>query len=50
MNLDREVRHKSEDIDDDVLMDAIKAMKRRVRIVNRFELLQRIVRKENRKQ
>jgi hypothetical protein len=35
MNLDREVRHKSEDIDDDVLLDAIKAIGHRVRIVNR---------------
>jgi hypothetical protein len=35
MNLDLEVRHKSEDIDDVVLMDAIKAIGRRVRVVNR---------------
>jgi hypothetical protein len=35
MNLDREIRHKSEDIDDDVLMDAIKAIGRRVRVVSR---------------
>src|SRR3979490_2953315 len=34
MKLDREVRHKSEDIDDDVLMDAIKSIGRRVRVVN----------------
>jgi hypothetical protein len=34
MKLDREVRHKSEDIDDDVLIDAIKAVGRRVRVVN----------------
>jgi|ERR1700730_1087703 hypothetical protein len=33
MNLDREVRHKSEDIDDEVLI-AIKAIGRRVRVVN----------------
>jgi hypothetical protein len=35
MNLNREARHKSEDIDDDVLVDAVKAIHRRVRIVNR---------------
>jgi hypothetical protein len=34
MNLNREARHKSEDIDDDVLVDAVKAIHRRVRIVN----------------
>src|ERR1700736_5718751 len=33
MNLDREVRHKYEDIDDEVLI-AIKAIGRRVRVVN----------------
>lgn len=35
MKLDREVKHKSEDIDDEVLLDVIKAIGRRVRVVNR---------------
>ena len=35
MKLDREVRHKSEDIDDEVLLDVVKAIGRRVRVVNR---------------
>jgi hypothetical protein len=35
MKLDREVRHQSEDIDDHVLLDAVKAIRRRVRTVNR---------------
>ena len=35
MKLEREVRHKSEDIEDDVLLDAVKAIRRRVRVVNR---------------
>jgi hypothetical protein len=35
MNLQAEVRHKSEDIADDVLLDAVKAIRRRVRVVNR---------------
>jgi hypothetical protein len=35
MKLDQELRHKSEDIDDDVLLDVIKALRRRVRVVNR---------------
>lgn len=35
MKLDREVRHKSEDIEDDVLLDVVQAIKRRVRIVSR---------------
>src|SRR2546430_17048729 len=35
MKLDQEVRHKSEDIADDVLLDVVKAIRRRVRIVNR---------------
>jgi hypothetical protein len=34
MKLDQELRHKSEDIDDDVLLDVIKALRRRVRVVN----------------
>jgi hypothetical protein len=35
MNLQAEVRHKSEDIADDVLLDAVKAIRHRVRVVNR---------------
>src|SRR5436190_6347101 len=35
MKLDREIRHQSEDIDDHVLLDAVKAIRRRVRTVNR---------------
>ena len=35
MKLEREVRHKSEDIDDDVLLDALRAIHRRVRVINR---------------
>jgi hypothetical protein len=35
MKLEREVKHKSDDIDDDVLLDAVKAIGRRVRVVNR---------------
>src|SRR5438067_5794600 len=35
MKLDREVRHKSEDIEDEVLLDAVRAIRRRVRVVNR---------------
>ena len=35
MNLQREVRHKSEDIADPVLLDAVQAIRRRVRVVNR---------------
>jgi hypothetical protein len=35
MRLDQEVRHKSEDIEDAVLLDAVQAIRRRVRIVNR---------------
>ena len=35
MNLDREVRHKSEDIKDRVLLDAVQAIRRRVKVVNR---------------
>ena len=33
--LDREVQHKSEDIDDDVLLDVVQAIRRRVRVVSR---------------
>jgi hypothetical protein len=35
MKLDQEVRHKSEDIRDDVLLDVVKALQRRVRVINR---------------
>jgi hypothetical protein len=35
MKLEQEVRHKSEDIEDDVLLDAVRAIRRRVRLVNR---------------
>jgi hypothetical protein len=35
MKLDRELRHKSEDINDAVLLDVMKALRRRVRVVNR---------------
>src|SRR5215471_15555314 len=35
MNLDREVRHKPEDIEDRVLLDAVQAIRRRVKVVNR---------------
>jgi hypothetical protein len=34
MKLDQELRHKSEDIDDDVLRDVTKALRRRVRVVS----------------
>lgn len=34
MNLDRELCHKSEDIEDDVLLDAVRAIRRRVRTVS----------------
>src|SRR3954447_17302843 len=34
MNLDRELRHKSEDIEDDVLLDVVRAIGRRVRTVS----------------
>jgi hypothetical protein len=35
MKLDREVKHKSEDINDKVLLDVVKAIGRRVRVINR---------------
>jgi hypothetical protein len=35
MKLDQEVRHRSEDIEDNVLLDVEKAIGRRVRVVNR---------------
>ena len=31
MNLQKELRHKSEDIDNSVLLDVVKALRRRVR-------------------
>jgi hypothetical protein len=34
MNLQKELRHKSEDIDDAVLLDVVKALRRRVRRVS----------------
>src|SRR5436309_10607443 len=34
MKLDREVRHRSEDIDREVLLDAVKAIRRRLRAVS----------------
>jgi hypothetical protein len=33
---EREVRHKSEDIEDVVLLDVVQAIRRRVRLVKRF--------------
>jgi hypothetical protein len=35
MRLEQEVRHRSEDIDDEVLLDVVRALGRRVRVVNR---------------
>ena len=35
MQLERELRHKSEDIEDEVLLDAVRAIRRRVRVINR---------------
>lgn len=35
MKREREVRHKSEDIEDVVLLDVVQAIRRRVRVVNR---------------
>ncbi len=35
MKLEQEVRHKSEDIEDDVLLDAVRAIRRRVRLISR---------------
>jgi hypothetical protein len=35
MKLEQEVRHKSEDVDDEVLLDVVRALRRRVRIVSR---------------
>jgi len=38
MKLEREVRHKSEDIDDEVVLDVIRAMRRCARVVSRLSL------------
>jgi hypothetical protein len=35
MKLEREVTHKSEDIEDEVLLDAVQAIRRRVRVLSR---------------
>jgi hypothetical protein len=35
MKLDVEVRHKSEDIEDEVLLDTAKTIRRRVRVISR---------------
>ena len=35
MKLEQEVRHRSEDIDDTVLLDVLRALRRRVRVINR---------------
>src|SRR3954469_17706408 len=35
MKLDQEVRHKSEDIENDVLLDVVRAIRRRVSVINR---------------
>src|SRR5438045_3468495 len=35
MRLEQEVRHKSEDIEDAVLLDAVRAIRRRVKVINR---------------
>jgi hypothetical protein len=38
MKIDREVRHKSEDIDEDVLLDVVKALSRRVRVNRAYDI------------
>ncbi|MER9976393.1 hypothetical protein [Mesorhizobium sp. M0085] len=38
MKLEDEVRHVSEDLDDDVLSDAVRALHRRVKIVHDFDI------------
>jgi hypothetical protein len=35
MKLEQEVRHNSEDVDDKVLLDVVRALRRRVRVVSR---------------
>jgi hypothetical protein len=35
MKLEREIRHKSEDIEDEVLLDVVRAIRRRVRVLSR---------------
>jgi hypothetical protein len=38
MKVDREVRHNSEDIDDGVLLDVVKALRRRVRVDRSYDI------------
>jgi hypothetical protein len=38
MNLDQEVRHKSEDIEDVVLTDVVKALLRRIKINHEYDI------------
>jgi hypothetical protein len=38
MKVDQEVRHNSEDIDDDVLLDVVKAFRRRVRVDRSYDI------------
>jgi hypothetical protein len=38
MKIDQEVRHKSEDIDDDVLLDVVKGLRRRVRVNHAYDI------------
>jgi hypothetical protein len=38
MKIDQEVRHKSEDIDDDVLLDVVKGLRRRVRVNRAYDI------------
>ena len=38
MKLERELRHKSEDISDDVLSDTVKALGRRVRVSHDYDI------------
>src|SRR3977135_1065509 len=38
MKVDQEVRHNSEDIDDDVLLDVVKAFRRRVRVNRSYDI------------
>ena len=38
MNLQKELRHKSEDIDDPVLLDVVKALRRRRRVSHDYDI------------
>jgi hypothetical protein len=38
MKIDQEVRHKSEDIDDDVLLDVVKGLRRRIRVNRAYDI------------